>query len=97
MDAPTNLTVDEVLRLMLLVTEKQVEQALKRQEETKRKIGEVLVEMGFVEQAEVDNALVLQERLRSRSKTVCNSALKEMSARAMSRIGERQERIVRTP
>lgn len=96
MDQPTNLTLGEVLRLMLLVTEEQIALALKRQVETKRRIGETLVEMGFVEQSEVDNAARLQERLRSSSKNVCSSALKEMSQRAMARLGERQERIVRS-
>jgi K+ transporter len=56
------LRIGEVLVWSGRLTEKQLEDSLARQKQVSKKLGEVLVELGFSTQADVDWALHMMER-----------------------------------
>jgi uncharacterized protein involved in exopolysaccharide biosynthesis/Mrp family chromosome partitioning ATPase len=60
-DAIIRRKIGDILKRDQLVTEQQVEQALRIAQESNRRLGEVLVELGYVDQASLDSALSLQE------------------------------------
>lgn len=55
--------IGQILQRQHLVTEQQVEQALRVAQESDRRLGEVLVELGYVTAEDLEEALSLQEQM----------------------------------
>lgn len=56
--------IGQILLRQQIVTEQQIEQALRVAQESDQRLGEALVDLGFVKAEEIDKALDLQEQMR---------------------------------
>ena len=56
--------IGQILLRQQIVTEQQIEQALRVAQESDQRLGEALVDLGFVNAQEIDKALDLQEQMR---------------------------------
>ena len=56
--------IGQILLRQQIVTEQQIEQALRVAQESDQRLGEALVDLGFVKAEEIDKALDVQEQMR---------------------------------